>query len=286
MQQMVTCSRCGQPNQPGQRYCWHCGNTLATGCPNCGAGLDPGSRFCGNCGAQLPPTQQAGGWEQPPPQQQAWGQPPPQQQSWGQPQPQQQTWGSPSPQPSWEQPPPQQQSWGQPPPQQQSWGPPPGAWNQPMPGRSGAGGLVLLLIVLLIGLGAFSYFAFFSDNPPWGKTTLPGGGTTVTTPITEGPFFFVKSTDNAAGKATMELKWKTNELYKGKVEYGEAIKGEDIKYGKTTELESDFVKDHVAPLPDLKMSTSYHYRITLIDKNAKEWKSEGSIFKTPAPPSQ
>ncbi len=259
MQQMITCSRCGQANQPGQRYCWHCGNTLATGCPNCGAGLDPGSRFCGNCGAQLPPTQQAGGWGQQ--QQSAWGQPPPQQPAWGQPPPQQQAWGQP------------------PPPQPGGWGPPPGAWDQPMPRRSGAGGLVVLLIVLLIGLGAFSYFAFFSDSPPWGKTTLPGGGITVTTPIIEGPFFFVKSTDNAAGKATMEMKWKTKDPYKGKVDYGE-----DIKYGKTTALESDFVNDHVAPLPDLRMSTSYNYRITLIDKNGKEWKSENSIFKTPAPP--
>lgn len=262
MQQMITCPRCGQPNQPGQRYCWHCGNTIATGCPNCGAGLDPGSRFCGNCGAQLPPTQQP-----PPPQQPGWGQqPPPQQPGWGPP------------------PPPQQPGWGQPPPQQPGWGPPPGgmpppgAWDQSMPRKSGSGGLVVLLIVLLIGLGAFSYFAFFSDNPPWGKTTLPGGGTNVI-PITEGPFLFVKSTDNAASKATMEMKWKTADSYKGKVEYGETT-----TYGTTTTLESDFAKDHVAALPDLKMSTSYHYRITLIDKDNKEWKAEDSIFKTPAPP--
>ncbi len=271
MQQMVTCPRCGQPNQPGQRYCWHCGSPLAAGCPNCGASLDPGSRFCGNCGAQMPPPQQQqAGWGQPPPQQQqaGWGQPPPQQQQagWGQPPPQQ-----------------QQAGWGQPPPQQASWSPPggmppsAGAWGQAMPRKSGGGGLVLLLVVLLIALGAFSYFAFFSANPPWGKTGTTGT-TTSTIPITTGPFVFVKSSDSAASKATMEIQWETTELYKGQLEYGA-----DTNYGTKAQLESDFVKAHVVSLPNLNMSTSYHYRIVLKSKDDKEWKSEDYSFKTPAP---
>lgn len=283
MQQMITCPRCGQPNQMGQRYCWHCGNTLATGCPNCGAGLDPGSRFCGNCGAQLPPTQQQGGWGQPPPPPQqpgGWGQPPPPQPGgWGQPPPPQQPggWGQP--------PPPQPGGWGQPPPPQQpgGWGPPPGgmpqpgAWGQPMPRKSGAGGLVILLIVLLIGLGAFSYFAFFDPNPPWGKTPSTGTpGTTIAIPITEGPFVFQVSSDNSTKKIDMEIKWTTKDLYKGQLEYGE-----DTKYGKTTQLGSDFVTAHKASLPALSPDTSYNYRIILKSKDNKEWKSENSRFKTP-----
>lgn len=280
MQQMVTCPRCGQANQLGQRFCWHCGSTLGTGCPNCGAPLDPGSRFCGNCGAQMPPQspQQQGAWGQPPPppqQQGAWGPPPPpppqQPGGWGQPPPQQGAWG---------QPPPPQGGWGPPPPPQGAWGPPgsmpqAGAWGQP---KKSAGGLWILLFVLLIGLGAFSYFAFVSENPPWGQT---GGGSTASTiPITTGPFVFVKSTDAAAGKATMEMKWETKAKYKGQVEYGA-----DTSYGSKTPLGADFTTSHVVPLPDLKMSATYNYRVILKSEDGTEWKSENSRFNTPAPAS-
>jgi hypothetical protein len=267
MQQIVPCQRCGQPNQPGQRFCWHCGSTLTTGCPNCGAALDPGSRFCANCGLQMPMMQQQAGWGQPPPQQQAgWGQPPPQQQAgWGQP------------------PPPQQQAdWGPPSPQQSNWNPPGsmpasvGAWGQAMPRKSGVSGLVILLVVLLIALGAFTYLAF-SDNPPWGKATSTGT-TTSAIPITAGPFFFPRSSDASTNKVTLEIQWETSTSYKGQVEYGKTE-----TYGSTTTLESDFTKTHKASLSNLDMSSTYHYRIVLKDKDNEVWKSDDSRFNTPAP---
>ncbi len=289
MQQSITCPKCGSPNALGQRFCWNCGTTLGTGCPNCGASLDPGARFCGNCGAQLPGMQQPAGWGQPPSPQQppGWGQPPPpppqQPGAWGPPPPQQPGgWGQPPP------PPQQPGAWGQPPPPQQpgGWGSPPGgmpqagAWGQPVQRRkSGAGGLIILLIVLLIGLGTLGYFAFFSPNPPWSKT--PSGSTTGTTTsaITSGPFVFAVSTDNSTSTAKMEIKWETTDLYKGQVEYGTGT-----SYGSTSELESDLVKSHVASLTDLQMSTSYHYRIVLKNKDNIEWKSNDFTFATPKPP--
>lgn len=88
----------------------------------------------------------------------------------------------------------------------------------------------------------------------------------------------VKTIDNAAGKATMEMKWTTTALYKGQVEYGTAT-----TYGSTSQLESDFVKTHVVPLPDLTLSTSYHYRIILKTQDNKEWTSNDYSGKTPSP---
>jgi hypothetical protein len=272
MQQSIMCPKCGSPNALGQRFCWNCGTTLGTGCPNCGASLDPGARFCGNCGAQLPAMQQPGGWGQPPPPPQpgGWGQPPPPQQPGG--------WGQPPP-------PPQPGGWGPPPQQPGGWGQPPpggmpqaGAWGQPVQRRkSGAGGLVILLIVLLIGLGTLGYFAFFSSNPPWAKS--PSGsssGTTITSAITEGPFPFHISSDNTTSTAKMEVRWKTDVLYKGQVEYGT-----DTSYGSTSEFESDFVKDHVVPLSGLQAATSYNYRIILKNQSDQEWTSGNFTFKTP-----
>ncbi len=262
MQQAVTCPKCGSPNALGQRFCWNCGTTLASSCPNCSAPMDPGSRFCGNCGAQLPP-QQAGGWGQQGPQT-GWGQqqPPPYQQA-----------------DAWGQPPPQQQAgWGQqqPPPPYQQAGAQPGAWGQEMP-KKGVGGLVLLLVVLLIFLGGFGYFAFISKDKPWGSSSST---TTTTSAITTGPFVFVKNIDNTASKASMEIQFETNDVYKGQIEYGI-----DTKYGSTSQVEADYVKTHTAALADLKLSTSYHYRIVLKNKSNVEWKSDDMTFKTPNPSS-
>ncbi|HUG31571.1 MAG TPA: adenylate/guanylate cyclase domain-containing protein [Acidimicrobiia bacterium] len=49
----TTCSNCGTVAQPGQRFCGHCGNSLARDCPNCGAENPPDHRFCGTCGTLL-----------------------------------------------------------------------------------------------------------------------------------------------------------------------------------------------------------------------------------------
>ena len=48
------CANCGTVAQPGQRFCGHCGSSLARDCPNCGAENPPDHRFCGSCGTPLP----------------------------------------------------------------------------------------------------------------------------------------------------------------------------------------------------------------------------------------
>ena len=138
-----------------------------------------------------------------------------------------------------------------------------------------------LLIVLLVGLGIFTYFAFFSANPPWGKPssgTTPSG-TSTDNPITEGPLPQVKTMDAAGGKVTMQLTWTTSGSYKGQVNYGT-----DTKYGSTSQLETEAIKSHVATLPDLKLGTSYHYQIVLKNQDNKEWTSSDFTGKTPDPP--
>jgi len=88
----------------------------------------------------------------------------------------------------------------------------------------------------------------------------------------------VKTVDEAAGKVIMEVRYKTNGPYKGQVEYGI-----DTNYGSTSQVESDFITEHVVTLSDLKMSTSYHYRIVLKTKDNKDWKSGDYTGKTPNP---
>jgi len=131
-----------------------------------------------------------------------------------------------------------------------------------------------LLIVLLIGLGTLGYFAFFSDNPPWGGGS---SGTTTTTAIEEGPFPFLISTDNVTGTAEMEIRWKTAASYKGQVEYGT-----DTSYGSTSDWESSFVKEHVVSLSGLQGSTSYSYRIVMKNEKDQEWTSNNFTFTVPS----
>jgi class 3 adenylate cyclase/tetratricopeptide (TPR) repeat protein len=50
---MITCSNCGAPNPPGQKFCGECGTTLAVMCSSCGAANPPGQKFCGECGTPL-----------------------------------------------------------------------------------------------------------------------------------------------------------------------------------------------------------------------------------------
>lgn len=56
---MLTCSKCGQANQPEQRFCGNCGSPLTPPapdprhCASCGHINDPGVRFCTSCGKPL-----------------------------------------------------------------------------------------------------------------------------------------------------------------------------------------------------------------------------------------
>ncbi|HKV57536.1 MAG TPA: zinc ribbon domain-containing protein [Ktedonobacteraceae bacterium] len=53
----VICPNCQTPNEPGDKYCMQCGNSLESKqeekvhCSNCGADMRPGAAFCTKCGA-------------------------------------------------------------------------------------------------------------------------------------------------------------------------------------------------------------------------------------------
>jgi len=49
----VKCSKCGDSNEAGAKFCHACGNSLATTkrCEKCGDMNDIIARFCDNCGA-------------------------------------------------------------------------------------------------------------------------------------------------------------------------------------------------------------------------------------------
>lgn len=49
-----TCSKCGNINPEGVKFCRECGNKLgAAKCSKCGAIFPLGTRFCGECGERL-----------------------------------------------------------------------------------------------------------------------------------------------------------------------------------------------------------------------------------------
>ncbi|MEJ2739707.1 MAG: zinc-ribbon domain-containing protein [Dehalococcoidia bacterium] len=273
MQQIIRCPNCGTPNTPGQRFCGACGANLPAGCPNCGAENDPGAKFCGNCGAQLLGDAQPGGWEQQPPdmQQGGWGIPAGMQQQggWSQqppppppPPPQQQPvgWGSPPPPP----PPQQPGGWGQP--QQNAW-----AGTAPRSSSSSHGTfLVIILVVLLIGLGGFGYWAFYG-SPPW-----QGSSSSSSLSITSGPLFVPAVSDETSDTIDMTITWETNELTIGSVEYGSST-----SYGSVSSWESNYVKSHSIVLTGLDKDTSYHCRVVAKDKQGNEVTSNDVGFKTP-----
>jgi hypothetical protein len=272
MQQIIRCPNCGTPNTPGQRFCGACGANLPAGCPNCGAENDPGAKFCGNCGAQLLGDVQQGGWEQQSPgmQQEAWGAPAGMQQ-------QQSGWSQPvqSPPP----PPPQQPGgWGQPRQQPGNWGQPmdmqrQGAWagSAPRSAPSSQGTfLVIILVVLLIGLGGFGYWAFYG-SPPW-----QGSSSSSTLSITGGPLFVPSGPDESSDTVDMTITWETNELTIGSVEYGTST-----SYGSVSNWESNYVKSHSIVLTGLDKDTSYHCRVIVKDKKGNQIESNNVGFKTP-----
>lgn len=57
----LTCPTCGTANQPDDRYCGRCGNSLAPVqpapagpvCPSCGSVLRDGDLFCAKCGHEI-----------------------------------------------------------------------------------------------------------------------------------------------------------------------------------------------------------------------------------------
>ena len=52
----MVCRVCGATNEPGRKFCGHCGTRLALTCPTCGTSNPGDARFCGECGQALGPA--------------------------------------------------------------------------------------------------------------------------------------------------------------------------------------------------------------------------------------
>jgi predicted amidophosphoribosyltransferase len=46
----MRCSKCGNDNREGRKFCTNCGTPLVATCPKCGALIEPDEKFCGGCG--------------------------------------------------------------------------------------------------------------------------------------------------------------------------------------------------------------------------------------------
>lgn len=125
--------------------------------------------------------------------------------------------------------------------------------------------LIILLVVLVIALGGFAYWAFMG-SPPWS-----GGGSAQ---ITMGPFIQAVS-DNTSATRDVTITWETNTSTVGKVEYGA-----DTGYGSSSQWESGETKNHSIELSGLTPETRYHYRV-INRKNDSEVQSIDYTFSTP-----
>ena len=213
----------------------------------------------------------------------------PQQPGWGQ-----QPGGMPPQQPGWgQQPggmPPQQPGWGQQPggmpPQQPGWGPQPG-WAPPAPKSQSSSSkpfLVMLLIVLLIGLGALTYF-----KTPIGATIKDlfqsatggtGSGLDITKPV-------ISNVNATAGQTSATITWATNELSSSQVEYGTNKEQTSLSALRDdpTIGETGFVVTHTVPLTGLTPSSpagniTYYYRVKSKDAAGNEAVSDWKTFET------
>src|ERR1700719_1901308 len=61
----MRCSRCGNDNREGRKFCAQCGQPLKLACPSCGVPNEPQERFCGDCGAALVVQAEAGAIQPP-----------------------------------------------------------------------------------------------------------------------------------------------------------------------------------------------------------------------------
>ena len=140
-----------------------------------------------------------------------------------------------------------------------------GAYATGTPRRQSRMPLVILLVVLVIALGGFAYWAFMG-SPPWS-----GGGSVS---ITTGPFIQAVS-DNSSSTRDVTITWETNTDAAGKVEYGA-----DTSYGSSSQWETGNTKNHSIELTGLTPETRYHYRV-INSKNGIEVQSSDYTFTTP-----
>ncbi len=126
--------------------------------------------------------------------------------------------------------------------------------------------LLILLVVLLICLGGFGWWAFFG-NPPW------SGGAGLL--VTKGPFISVPG-EQTGSTRDVSIIWESNKETVGMVEYGT---GED--YGQLSIWESAYVTEHSIDITSLQPDTRYHYRVIIKDKDDTEFRTGDFTFKTP-----
>lgn len=48
-----TCTKCGNNNPSGSKFCNSCGSPLSPACAKCGFPNPSGAAFCGQCGSKL-----------------------------------------------------------------------------------------------------------------------------------------------------------------------------------------------------------------------------------------
>ena len=49
----TTCSKCGNSQPDGKKFCNNCGQPMSSSCGNCNEPMKAGSKFCGNCGTAV-----------------------------------------------------------------------------------------------------------------------------------------------------------------------------------------------------------------------------------------
>ena len=148
--------------------------------------------------------------------------------------------------------------------------------------------LVFLLILLVLSLAGFTYYAAYQHyiKLPF---SVPGITSDNTTKTTQGP----KDTTppvitgvEVSAKAVKEvgILWKTDDLSSSQVEWGTTS-----SYGNKTEITDDPTSGkvlgavtHGVKITGLTGNTTYHYRVVSKNKDGFESKSDDYTFTTPA----
>jgi len=256
MQQTIRCPNCGSTNAAGSQFCGSCGVKFigsappqAIRCSSCGAPGAAGQQFCGSCGARLTSGCPYCGAGLEPSARfcpncgagLAGGMPP-------------QTGGMP----------------------QQMRGAAPMAGAHP---SSISPFLTLLLIVLVCGLGFFSYWAFAS--PSWLPPLFSSSSTDITTPA-------ISNVTASTTNTTATITWKTDELSSSQVVYGTtstygqispATPQNDPSIPGSTSMG---VVTHSISLTGLTPETAYHFSVRSKNKAGNEAMSADSTFTTTA----
>ncbi len=75
------------------------------------------------------------------------------------------------------------------------------------------------------------------------------------------------------------ISWNTNEESTAQVKYTETVGGKDYEFA--SEIDTDYGKDHIVILNDLKTSTAYQFVVISVDPSGNETISEPNVMLTP-----